>query len=78
MNTAIPAVNLTGDGLLKFQQVADMLGIHRATLYDWIHKEEFPEPIQIRGRNFYRVGTFTNWLNTHAPEARFDRTIVKH
>lgn len=76
--TTIEAITHQDDGLLKLQEVAKMLRIHRATLYEWINKQQFPRPVQIRGRNFYRVGTVMHWLNTYAPETRFDRLIVKH
>ncbi|WP_193090725.1 AlpA family transcriptional regulator [Advenella sp. FME57] len=72
-----PLKSLADDGLLTLSQAAKKVGIHRATLYQWISDGKFPKPAKISGRNYFRLPVLKDWLDQNAPEAKFDRVIVR-
>ena len=51
--------------LLRPGQVAGLLGVHRCTLWRWIQRGDFPEPLRI-GRNAtaFRQSDISDWLET--------------
>ena len=56
------------DDLLTFNEVADQLKIHRATLHRWIKRGDFPRPVKLNGfHNRYRAAEVNRWV-----DAKFD------
>ena len=49
--------------ILRPAQVASVLGVHRATLWRWIKRGDFPAPLQL-GRNAigFRQSDICDWL----------------
>jgi len=54
------------DPLLSPKQVADLLGVPVATLYQWRYRSEGPPGFKIGGHVRYRRSTVGAWLDEHA------------
>ena len=51
--------------ILRPAEVADLLGLHRCTIWRWIKRGDFPEPLQL-GRNAvgFRRSDVVAWLDS--------------
>lgn len=58
--------NQTGDELWDSAMVAEHLGIHRVTLWNWVKGGKFPKPDLAEGRKFrrWRSSTVQRWKDS--------------
>lgn len=54
------------DQLLSPRQVADLLGVPVATIYQWRHRSEGPPGFKLGGHVRYRRSSVEAWLDAHA------------
>jgi excisionase family DNA binding protein len=54
------------DQLLSPRQVADLLGVPVATIYQWRYRSEGPPGFKLGGHVRYRRSTVDAWLDEHA------------
>ena len=54
----------TADKLLKLEDVMEILGVSRATLYDYIGRRGFPLPVQLTSAsNRWRQSEVAAWID---------------
>ncbi len=57
------------DRLLRRAQVEERTGLARSTIYRWMRRGEFPEPVRLgRSAVRWRESTITRWLDAQ-PDA---------
>ena len=54
------------DPLLSPKQVAELLGVPVATIYQWRYRSEGPPGFKLGGHVRYRRSSVEAWLNEHA------------
>ena len=58
------------DTLLRRPQVEARTGLSRSTLYDWMAKGEFPQPVKLGARLVaWRESDVTAWLESRQQRA---------
>ncbi|MGL6001104.1 MAG: helix-turn-helix transcriptional regulator [Plesiomonas sp.] len=51
------------DGIIRIQQMLDLLGCSRATLHRWVKKDWFPKPKMLAGKTVgWKKRDYLAWL----------------
>lgn len=48
--------------ILPTSKVLALLGVSQMTLHRWRHGNEFPQPLTVNGRNYWRQADIDAWL----------------
>jgi prophage regulatory protein len=63
------STTLAGERVIRPRQLAQMLSVHRVTLYTWIRDGILPKPIRFGARSVgWRASTIDAWLAKRAQE----------
>ena len=60
-------VCVTSDRLLNVLEVAAFLGVCKRTIYRWVHRGLFPDPIDLNGTMRWRDSTVKAWVASRTP-----------
>jgi prophage regulatory protein len=58
------------DTLLRRPEVESRTGLSRSTIYDWMKRGEFPQPVKLGARLVaWRESDVTAWMKSREPKA---------
>ena len=61
--TTTTTTPLMPGGYSRVDQVADLLAIHRTTLYRWSKRGKFPQPVKVNGVTLYKNDDLRTFLH---------------
>ena len=70
-NSPLPSIGDDDGALVTAREIAEALGVHRRTVYEWMERDGFPEPAEQRARGrVWRVEEVAEWYNARSAESR--------
>ena len=65
--TVSPVIN--DDGLVPRRGLRKLVPVSDMTIHRWMKAGEFPEPVKIHGRNYWRAADIAAWIASREPGA---------